>query len=84
MTALSAGSTQMTFRAGFFILRYFPAPHTVPPVPLPHTKMSTLPAVSFHISGPEIQCDKFWLTLLHFIHKKILDRGQWKKFKKGR
>ena len=68
MTALSAGSTQMIFTSGFFILRYFPAPESVPPDPVPHTRMSTLPAVSFHISGPEIQCTNFGLTLQQFIH----------------
>ncbi|KAM0944728.1 hypothetical protein DsansV1_C11g0111921 [Dioscorea sansibarensis] len=53
ITGLSAGSTQMIFRSGFLILRYRPAPVRVPPEPEPHTNMSTFPAVSFHISGPE-------------------------------
>lgn len=53
ITGLSEGSTQMTFTAGFFIFKYLPTPETVPPVPEPATKMSTLPAVSFQISGPK-------------------------------
>jgi hypothetical protein len=40
---------------GLCIFRYFPTPDTVPPVPEPATNMSTLPAVSFQISGPVFQ-----------------------------
>lgn len=54
MTGLSAGSTQMTLIEGFFILKYLPAPVTLPPEPDPQTKISTFPPVSFHISGPGI------------------------------
>lgn len=53
ITALSAGSTHISFMDGFFILRYLPTPVTVPPEPDAATNISTLPAVSFHISGPE-------------------------------
>nr|ACR37520.1 unknown [Zea mays] len=52
ITGLSAGSTQMILTPGFCIFRYFPTPETVPPVPEPATNTSTLPAVSFQISGP--------------------------------
>lgn len=54
MTGLSAGSTQTIFREGFLDLRNLPAPEMVPPDPDPQTKISILPAVSSHISGPEI------------------------------
>jgi len=54
-TGLSAGSTQMILILGFCIFRYFPTPDTVPPDPEPATNMSTLPAVSFQISGPVYQ-----------------------------
>lgn len=51
-TGLSAGSTQMILIPGFCVFRYLPTPVTVPPEPEPATNMSTLPAVSFQISGP--------------------------------
>lgn len=44
----------MTFISGFFSLRNFPAPVTVPPVPIPATNASTLPSDAFHISGPVV------------------------------
>lgn len=53
MTALSAGSTPATMMLGFLLLRKRPAPVIVPPVPMPATRMSTLPAVPSQISGPE-------------------------------
>ena len=40
--------------SGFCSLRYFPAPVTVPPVPIPDTSASTLPPVPFQISGPVV------------------------------
>ena len=43
-----------TFAFGFFSLRYFPTPVTVPPLPIPMTKISTCPSVSSHISGPVV------------------------------
>ena len=43
-----------TFAFGFFSLRYFPTPVTVPPLPIPMTKTSTCPSVSSHISGPVV------------------------------
>jgi hypothetical protein len=54
MTALSAGSTHTIFTDGFFIFRYLPTPVNVPPEPTDATKTSTLPAVSFHILGPDV------------------------------
>ncbi len=50
----SIGSTAMTWMAGFCSLRYPPAPVIVPPVPMPETRMSTVPSVSFQISGPVV------------------------------
>ena len=52
-TGLSKGSTTMTLIDGFCSFRYFPAPENVPPVPAPAMRISTFPAVSFHISGPD-------------------------------
>jgi len=43
-----------TFAFGFFSLRYFPTPVTVPPLPIPMTKIPTCPSVSSHISGPVV------------------------------
>lgn len=43
-----------TLTPGFLDLRYCPTPVTVPPLPIPITKMSTLPLVSSHISGPVV------------------------------
>jgi hypothetical protein len=40
--------------AGIAQIRYLPTPDSVPPVPAAVTKISTLPAVSFQISGPDI------------------------------
>jgi hypothetical protein len=53
ITGLSVGSTTTILILGFLVLRYLPTPLTVPPDPDPATKMSILPAVSFHISGPD-------------------------------
>ena len=53
-TGLSEGSTQMIFTEEFLDLRNLPAPDMVAPEPDPHTKISTLPAVSSQISGPEM------------------------------
>ena len=43
------------FTLGFFSFRYLPVPVMVPPVPMPATKMSTLPSVSAQISGPVVR-----------------------------
>uniref|UniRef100_A0A0E0HSN5 Uncharacterized protein n=1 Tax=Oryza nivara TaxID=4536 RepID=A0A0E0HSN5_ORYNI len=43
-----------TDEAGIAQIRYLPTPDSVPPVPAAVTKISTLPAVSFQISGPDI------------------------------
>lgn len=43
-----------TFTSGLRSLRYRPTPDIVPPVPMPATKMSTLPFVSSQISGPVV------------------------------
>jgi hypothetical protein len=51
MTKLSVGSTQMILTPSFFIFRYFLTLHIVPE---PTTNKSTLPVVSFQISGPAI------------------------------
>mmetsp|Transcript_8999 Transcript_8999/g.26524 ORF Transcript_8999/g.26524 Transcript_8999/m.26524 type:complete len:214 (-) Transcript_8999:451-1092(-) len=51
-TRASVGSTQTTRHEGFFDLRYWPAPLSVPPVPAPATKQSTSPSVCSQISGP--------------------------------
>ena len=53
-TAEPVGSTATTLTLGFFDLRYSPAPVMVPPVPIPATRMSTLPSVSSQISGPVV------------------------------
>jgi len=50
----SFGSTATTRISGFFSFRYRPAPVSVPPVPTPHTRISTAPPVSFQISGPVV------------------------------
>jgi hypothetical protein len=47
----SDGSTAIIFTSGFFSFKYLPTPEIVPPVPTPATNISTLPSVSFHISG---------------------------------
>lgn len=49
------GSTATTLTPGLRDLRYLPTPVTVPPVPTPATKMSTLPSVSSQISGPVVR-----------------------------
>mmetsp|Transcript_17445 Transcript_17445/g.49058 ORF Transcript_17445/g.49058 Transcript_17445/m.49058 type:complete len:236 (-) Transcript_17445:61-768(-) len=54
-TGDSLGSTATTCTAGFIALRYSPHPVTVPPVPTPHTRMSTVPLESFQISGPVVR-----------------------------
>ena len=51
-TGLSVGSTAIALNDGFFGLMYSLTPVSVPPVPMPETRMSTLPSVSFQISGP--------------------------------
>jgi hypothetical protein len=57
ITALSEGSTHTIWIDGFFIFRYLPTPVRVPPEPTEETKTSTLPAVSLHISGPDVSED---------------------------
>ena len=49
-----AGSTATILISGFCSFRYSPTPVSVPPVPTPATKKSTLPSVSFQISGPVV------------------------------
>ena len=49
-----AGSTPTIRMLGFCSFRYRPLPVTVPPVPMPATKMSTCPSVSAQISGPVV------------------------------
>ena len=44
-TGLVAGSTATILTFGFFSFKYSPTPVTVPPVPTPATKISTLPSV---------------------------------------
>lgn len=44
----------LTLMSSFFPLRYFPAPVTVPPVPMPATRAATFPSVAFQISGPVV------------------------------
>jgi len=51
---LSQTKQKTTLISGFFCLRNFPAPVTVPPVPIPATNASTFPLESFHISGPVV------------------------------
>lgn len=46
--------SKLTFMLGFFSFRNFPEPVMVPPVPIPETRISTLPSVPFHISGPVV------------------------------
>ena len=41
----------MTLIEGFFAFSTWPAPVIVPPVPMPETRISTLPSVSFQISS---------------------------------
>ena len=53
-TALSAGSTAIALIDGFFGLMYWQTPVMVPPVPIPETRKSTFPSVSFQISGPVV------------------------------
>src|SRR5208283_2210712 len=53
-TGLSAGSTAIALNEGFFGLMYSLTPVSVPPVPIPETRKSTRPSVSFHISGPVV------------------------------
>ena len=47
-------SKNQTLIAEFFSLKNLPAPVTVPPVPIPETKASTLPSVALQISGPVV------------------------------
>ena len=49
-----SGSTATTFTSLFCDFKYCPTPVTVPPVPTPATKISTLPSVSAQISGPVV------------------------------
>mmetsp|Transcript_16919 Transcript_16919/g.43747 ORF Transcript_16919/g.43747 Transcript_16919/m.43747 type:complete len:329 (-) Transcript_16919:35-1021(-) len=53
-TALSTGSTATNLSSGLSGLRYCAQPVSVPPVPTPPTKMSKLPLVSAHTSGPVV------------------------------
>mmetsp|Transcript_8454 Transcript_8454/g.24168 ORF Transcript_8454/g.24168 Transcript_8454/m.24168 type:complete len:228 (-) Transcript_8454:338-1021(-) len=53
-TGLSEGSTATTLKPLFWDFRYRAQPVTVPPVPTPDTKASTVPAVSRQISGPVV------------------------------
>ena len=48
-------STATTRTVGFCAFRYSATPVSVPPVPTPATKMSTLPSVSSQISGPVVR-----------------------------
>ncbi|MOA39905.1 hypothetical protein D3C78_1617210 [compost metagenome] len=50
-TGLSAGSTAMTFTSGLRDFSTWPVPVMVPPVPMPETRISTVPSVSFQISS---------------------------------
>ena len=47
----SKGSTATTFTPGFLAFNTSPTPVIVPPVPMPATKISTLPSVSRQISS---------------------------------
>ena len=53
-TAEAAGSTATALKSGLNGLMYCAMPVIVPPVPTPATTMSTLPSVSFQISGPVV------------------------------
>lgn len=54
-------SQSHTLTLGFRDFRYCPTPETVPPLPIPITKMSTCPFVSSHISGPVVsKCTCFF------------------------
>mmetsp|Transcript_33965 Transcript_33965/g.69344 ORF Transcript_33965/g.69344 Transcript_33965/m.69344 type:complete len:309 (+) Transcript_33965:315-1241(+) len=61
-TADSTGSTATICMDGLSGLRYWPHPVSVPPVPTPPTRMSTLPSVSFQISGPVVSLWTFGLS----------------------
>ena len=50
-TGLSAGSTATTWKPGLRAFSTWPTPVMVPPVPMPETRMSTAPSVSFQISS---------------------------------
>ena len=49
-----SGSRATILILGFFDFRYSPTPVSVPPVPTPAMKISTLPSVSRQISGPVV------------------------------
>ena len=51
---------------GFCSFKYSPTPVTVPPVPTPAIKISTLPSVSFQISGPVVA---LWIAGFAGAHK---------------
>ena len=53
-TGEAAGSTATALKSGLSGLMYCAMPVIVPPVPTPATTMSTLPSVSFQISGPVV------------------------------
>ena len=57
-----AGSTAIILTSGFFSFRYSPTPVNVPPVPTPAINTSTLPSVSFQISGPVVSLCAFGLA----------------------
>mmetsp|Transcript_82105 Transcript_82105/g.166247 ORF Transcript_82105/g.166247 Transcript_82105/m.166247 type:complete len:335 (+) Transcript_82105:284-1288(+) len=70
-TADSVGSTATICIDGLRGLRYCPQPVSVPPVPTPPTRMSTLPSVSAQISGPVVSRWTFGLSaLLNCCNKK--------------
>mmetsp|Transcript_94 Transcript_94/g.285 ORF Transcript_94/g.285 Transcript_94/m.285 type:complete len:203 (-) Transcript_94:417-1025(-) len=62
MTADSDGSTATNLSAGLSGLRNCAQPVSVPPVPTPPTKMSKLPLVSAHTSGPVVSRCTFGLS----------------------
>ena len=54
-TGLASGSTAMMLRPGRRGFRAWPTPVTVPPVPTPETKTSSLPPVSRQISSAVVR-----------------------------
>ena len=53
-TGLLTGSSATNWHSGFSGLMYCAEPVIVPPVPTPPTKISMVPSVSAHISGPVV------------------------------